>query len=355
MGTQIRQAIASDKAAWNLYVHSHSQATPYHDFSWVESVEEAYGHVNVSLIALNNDKLVGILPIVKMEHPFFGHSLCSLPFCDLGHALADNQEILNALLSQLQHLKESCGAKYIEYRDTARDMYRSTLDITSDENKLEGKKVRMLLSLPETSDQLMSGFKSKLRSQIRKSDKNGLTYQVGNNPELINAFYQVFIHNMRKLGSPVHSKSWYQALRKHYQDDLLVSIIYTQNIPIGAGIVLRNGTKACIPWASTLAEFNHLAPNMLLYWSLLKEVTDSGAKAFDFGRSTYGEGTFNFKQQWGAEPLALNWSRLEQQESPSDEHATPSKLRGMIEYGWSRLPLSMTTMIGPKIRKYISL
>ena len=351
MELQIRQAISSDKARWNQYVHAHPQATAYHNFAWVESVEQAYGHPNVSLIALDGDKVVGVLPIVKMQRPLSGYFLCSLPFCDIGHAVADNEQITITLLEQLQRLKSSSNAKHIEYRDTAPLIAAQT----NKTDELHGRKVRMLLPLPETSEQLMSGFKSKLRSQIHRAEKNGLTYQTGNSQELLNAFYQVFIHNMRKLGSPVHSKAWYEALRKNYHNDLLISVVYTETTPIGAGIVLRNGDKACIPWASTLAEYNHLAPNMLMYWSLLKEVTDSGAKEFDFGRSTYGEGTFRFKQQWGAQPLPLNWSLPGQQQDPAEAPSSPSRLRSVVEQLWSHLPIAVTAMIGPRIRKHISL
>ncbi len=352
MELQIRQTTPSDKACWNRYVHAHPQATAYHSFAWVESVEQAYDHPNVSLIALHNNQVVGVLPVTKMKIPFAGQSLCSLPFCDLGHALVDNQQVATALLEQLQQLKNSSGAKKIEYRDT--DSQTVAITIANDDELL-GKKVRMLLQLPETSELLLKSFKSKLRSQVRKSEKNGLTYQTGNSPELLDAFYQIFAQNMRKLGSPVHSKTWFQTLRQNYKNDLLISVVYTENTPIGAGIVLRNNTKACIPWASTLAEYNRLAPNMMLYWSLLKEVTDTGAKEFDFGRSTYGEGTFKFKQQWGAKPLPLNWFLPGQQSPLKEKQSAPGKLRTIVEQIWPKLPIEVTTFIGPRIRKYISL
>jgi len=346
----IRQVKTADIVRWNQYVHAHPQATPYHNFAWVDSIEQAYGHPNVSLIALTDNKVVGVLPISKMLAPLSGHFLCSSPFCDLGYAVSDNEQITHALLAELQNLKDASGAKKIEYRDTE----SFTPDaITVDD--MHGKKVRMLLALPETSEALLKGFKSKLRSQVRKAEKNGLTSQIGNNTKLLDDFYQVFIYNMRKLGSPVHSKAWYEALCKNFQDDLIISVVYSDNTPIGAGIVLRNSGKACIPWASTLSEFNHLAPNMMLYWSLLKEVTDSGSKEFDFGRSTYGEGTFKFKQQWGARPLPLNWYLPGQKPLPSNQSTKTSRLRELVEQSWSRLPISITTLIGPKIRKYISL
>jgi len=352
MNLHIYSATIADKARWNQYVHAHPQATAYHNFSWVQSVEQAYGHLNASQIAVIDDKIVGVLPIIKMKTPLSGHFYCSLPFCDVGHALADNEQIITALLDKLHDMKNSSQAKKIEYRDTFSLVDAAT---TTTNDEWQGKKVRMLLPLPDTSEQLLKSFKSKLRSQINKSEKNGLTYQLGNSAELLDAFYQIFIYNMRKLGSPVHSKNWFQALRENYQDNILISIVSTEKIPIGAAVVLRNGNKACIPWASTLVEYNRLAPNMMLYWSLLKAVTDSGSQEFDFGRSTYGEGTFKFKQQWGAQPLPLHWFLPGQQQSLSEKSTKPGQPRKIVEHAWSKLPISITTLIGPRIRKYISL
>jgi len=349
MGLEIRQTVSSDKARWNRYAHMHPHATPYHNFAWVESVEQAYGHPNASLIALDGDKVIGVLPVIKMQVPFSGHYYCSLPYCDMGYAIGDSEQIITALLDKLRNMKDESGAKKIEYRDT------SETTILRTEEALQGKKVSMFLPLPETSDELLKSFKSKLRSQIRKAEKNGLNYQTGNSQQLIDEFYQVFINNMRKLGSPTHSKAWYDSLLKNYQDDLLISVVYSESIPIGAGIVLRNGKRACIPWASTLAEYNRLAPNMLLYWSLLQMVTGSGTREFDFGRSTYGEGTYKFKRQWGAQPRLLQWFLPGQQSASVEMSSPPSKLRKIVEQTWPKLPIGITTFIGPRVRKYISL
>ena len=141
---------------------------------------------------------------------------------------------------------------------------------------------------------------------------------------------------------------------------MIISIIKHQGQAIGAGIVLFNGSKASIPWASTKREFNSLSPNMLLYWSLLEYTTDHGYKSFDFGRTSYGEGTFKFKQQWGAKPIPLAWKTYyPKQEKNTHTIKTgtyiKSKIRYFIENMWRKLPLSLTILIGPTIRKYISL
>jgi lipid II:glycine glycyltransferase (peptidoglycan interpeptide bridge formation enzyme) len=203
----------------------------------------------------------------------------------------------------------------------------------------------------------MAGFKSKLRSQIRKAEKNGLTCVVANSQTQIDDFYQIFAINMRKLGSPVHSKEWFENLFKHYSQYIVLSVVYSDKVPVGAGIVLCSANKAAIPWASTVAEYNKLSPNMMLYWSLLEHVSNLGCKEFDFGRSTYDEGTYKFKRQWGAEPVPLAWSNLVLSTTTLTENSADnvSQIRSLVEKVWAKLPLSVTTLVGPKIRKHISL
>ena len=114
-----------------------------------------------------------------------------------------------------------------------------------------------------------------------------------------------------------------------------------------------------IPWASTLAEYNALAPNMLLYWTIQSQLCERGVRQFDFGRSTFGEGTYKFKKQWGALPVALDWREWDAQgvapvAAPATAGAS-SSLRPLIESAWQRLPLAVTNSLGPRLRRYITL
>jgi FemAB-related protein (PEP-CTERM system-associated) len=351
---KIRIAVAGDQAIWDEYVDGHNNATPYHRFAWLLSIEQAYQHENVSLLAFNDDTLVGVLPCIKMQKPFSKPSYCALPFCDLGFGLANEPSILKALQSEALTLLQHEGGNCFDYRDSV----NASLD-----DELAGKKVRMVLPLPGDSEALMAGFKSKLRSQIRKAEKNELTCVITNSQTQIDDFYQIFAINMRKLGSPVHSKKWFECLFNNYAQQSILSVVYSDKVPVGAGIVLRTANKVAIPWASTVAEYNKLAPNMMLYWSLLEHVSNLGCTEFDFGRSTYDEGTYKFKRQWGAEPVPLAWSDLAQNQAPNqtttDITSTGSdnvnQIRALVEKTWSKLPLGVTTRLGPKIRKHISL
>jgi FemAB-related protein (PEP-CTERM system-associated) len=349
--TEIKLIQSEDFAAWDEYVKQHGSASAYHRIAWKQAVESGYKHKCFYWVARQSDgTVVGILPTVLIAPPFLKGSLCALPFCDVGGILADNNEVHTCLLNQAIQF---CKEQNITVFDNRSSIKSETL---LDIENLPATKVRMLMQLPEDSDALFSGFKSKLRSQIRKSEKNGLTAKTGNSSHFVNEFYQVFTRNMRDLGSPVHSKKWFEHIISSYGEDAIIATVYSENQVVGAGIVLFNGNKACIPWASTNSDFNRLAPNMLLYWTLLKYVNDRGCKEFDFGRSTIGEGTFKFKSQWGARPELLNWQKYNNSGQLIEETSgEASNLRLFVEKTWRKLPVNISEYIGPKIRKYISL
>ena len=312
----------SDAERWDKYVSRHVHASPYHLFAWRRSIESAYHQKSYYLMALNDQKdIIGILPCILIKPPFAAATLCSLPYCDHGEALADSPAVVEGLVSEADTLRKRLRARRYEYRSTR----LTTCDSIDQGATTAPQKVRMILDLPETSEALFATFKSKLRSQIKKAEKNGLTFEISNDESLVTDFYYVFSNNMRDLGSPTHSKRWFESIGRFYAKNSTISIVYHDSSPIGAGLVLINGATATIPWASTLRSHNKLAPNMLLYWSLLRYATDSGCKQFDFGRSI------------------------------PDAPVQRIRLRQAAEYVWRKLPLSLTIRLGSRIRRYISL
>jgi FemAB-related protein (PEP-CTERM system-associated) len=342
-----------NSAQWQEFIFNHPDASAYHDYAWGQAIYLAYGHKPIYFLAFQHTCVVAALPIIVIKRPFLKPSFYALPFCDVGGCLAVSDEASVDLLNYVAKHLNSTNKNPIELRESGGYLHERI----DDTHTITGQKVRMLLSMPGSSEALFNSFKSKLRSQIRKAEKNGLTFELGNSSKLIDDFYQVFAHNMRALGSPVHSKLLFEKLRESYGEKLLVSIVSKDGIAIAGGIVLLGRKTASIPWASTLAEFNKLSPNMMLYWSLLKKVADSGYQTFDFGRSTFGEGTFKFKQQWGAKPVALNWSThpTTTNHRENEVNKKTGKIRALVEMIWRKLPLFLTITIGPKIRKFISL
>ena len=94
---------------------------------------------------------------------------------------------------------------------------------------------------------------------------------------------------------------------------------------------------------------------MMLYWTMLEYACDNGLKYFDFGRSSPDEGTYKFKEQWGTIPTVLHWHYIALDGQPiSEETSEKSKFEKAIRF-WQKIPVPVTKIIGPMIRKHIGL
>jgi FemAB-related protein (PEP-CTERM system-associated) len=346
---RIRFADLADQSLWDTFVLSQEHAGPYHLFAWRMAVEKSYQHKSYYLISEGEKAdIQGVLPLILVKPPFMSGTLVSLPFCDYGGVLALHKDIKQQLLCSAYELAQSLNVAL-----EIRNIYPETLLTSLYQLEAVSHKARMVLDLPESSDILWNGFKSKLRSQIKRPQKDGLIFKMGS-LEKFDDFYTVFRINMRDLGSPVHSKTWISSVLGSFGTQAHVGVVYKDERPIAAGIIIENSNTISMPWASALSEFSKLSPNMLLYWGFLKYSCENGFRRFDFGRSTPGEGTYKFKEQWGATPYPLSWysKGLSQNNGYSVRNG---EIRKIIEKTWSRLPQCLVDIVGPKLRKYIIL
>jgi FemAB-related protein (PEP-CTERM system-associated) len=213
------------------------------------------------------------------------------------------------------------------------------------------RKLTVIKRLPETSEELWEkGLKAKVRSQVRRPMKEGMEVAFG--PDLLDDFYSVFSATMRDLGTPVLPRPFFHALRDHLGDAVLFAVVTLGDVPVAAGCGLVYGGELEITWAGSSRAHQRQAPNMLLYWGMMEEATRRGLKAFNFGRASPDSGTHRFKKQWGTEDIPLPWMQW----SPSGVASTPSpdgKKMQMATRTWSRLPLRVTNVLGPRLSRLI--
>lgn len=345
----VRIADQSDWSRWDSFLLSQPNAWPYHLFAWREAIIQGYKHDPYYFIAEEADEIIGVLPVIHLKFPFITNELTALPYCDVGNYVGSD-EAFSVILDSFVELGKKLSVETINLRGSLDIDYSATVPMTLESTN----KVRMLMNLPDSSDILISSYKSKLRSQIRKSEKNGVVFRWGSLDDIDN-FYSVMSYNMRDLGSPVHSRSWFHSVLNSFNKNARLGLVELDGKTVGGCIILMLNDKLCIPWASTLRKYNHLAPNMLLYWNVLKYACDNHFKTFDFGRSSSMEGTYRFKAQWGAEASPLDWYTINIHAHVEKNSIGMDSKRAYFEHVWRKMPLIVTNYFGPKIRRYISL
>jgi FemAB-related protein (PEP-CTERM system-associated) len=334
-------------ADWDNFVRAQTGWSHFHLYGWRTVMERAFGHECIYLAARDEaGGIVGVLPLVRVRSLIFGHFLVSMPFLNYGGPLGSEEAIV-VLVAEAKELAAGGKVKLLELRA------RTELPI---DLPVSHRKITVLLDLPETPEALMKQLPAKLRSQVRRPTKDGVTARIG--PDQLGAFYEVFAHHMRDLGTPVLSRRFFEVAREVFGDQMIFAAAYHQDRPVACGCGFLWDGEFEISWASSLRSHNSMSPNMLIYWELMAHVIGRGAGVFNFGRCTRGSGTHKFKMQWGSREEQLWWYRFGRGAEEGDEGggATPSQEKGVFALAsraWQRLPVPLTNRLGPAIVKFI--
>lgn len=333
-----------DETAWEQFVESRQEACGYHAVAWGGLINRVFGHKVYYLMVRDQEGMVkGVLPLVYMRSSLFGRFLTSMPFFNYGGILSESAGARDALLDAATETAQSLKATHIELR------HEAPLETGW---PVRSHKVSMRLELPRCYEDLLKAFPSKLRSQVRRGEREGMTSRLGA-VELLEDFYQVFARNMRDLGTPVYGKPFFREILQTFSKGARICIVYLANRPVAAGFVLGFRQSLEIPWASSDRRYARLAPNMVLYNAVLRYACTEGYREFDFGRSTVDSGTYRFKEQWGARPLTLYWYYwLSKGTKMPDLNPQNPKYQLAIRM-WQYLPVPVTQMVGPAIVKYL--
>jgi hypothetical protein len=89
---------------------------------------------------------------------------------------------------------------------------------------------------------------------------------------------------------------------------------------------------------------------MLLYWEAMKRAILDNYRVFDFGRSSYESGQYNFKRQWGAEEVPLHWHYRVFRGDVPDINPNNPRFALMVRC-WQRMPLLLSNRLGPWITR----
>jgi FemAB-related protein (PEP-CTERM system-associated) len=329
-------------AEWDRLVASMPGSDFCHLAAWRGIMSDVLGHQTHYSLALDaSGEPGGVLPLVRVRSRLFGDYLVSMPFLSYGGPLGP-PAAQKALAAHAITLAGQLGVDLLELR--GRFEPPEPLAPSS-------RKITVLLDLPDTADELWEkGLKSKLRSQIRRPMKEGMTTEFGSG--LVDDFYAVFSRTMRDLGTPVLPRRFFEAVAERFPDQALFGVVRHDGEPVAAGCGFLWNGEAEITWAGADRRVSRLAPNMLLYWSFMAETVARGGSVFNFGRCTPGSGTHRFKRQWGGRDVPLPWGQW----SASAVDATPSpdsaKFR-LATRTWSRLPVAVTNRLGPPLARLL--
>ncbi len=338
----VRVEQTHDATSWDTFVAAHPDGTVEHLFAWHDIFRDVFGQSPIYLTATRGTQVIGVLPLVCVRSLILGRQVVSLPYASYSGLLCDDAAATDALVERARQIASAFGARRLELRNIGRHVPYS---------QCRTHKVGARLDLPRTVDALWTALDRKVRNQIRRAQKESLTVERGG-ANLVEDFYTVFTENMRDLGTPVFPKALFaRAADLHGAS---VFVVRKDGVPVAASVTLTWRGRTLVPRASALRRYRQLSPNMLLYWGMLEAAVTDGASQFDFGRSTSGGGTHDFKLQWGAQDFPLHWETIpvDDRSAPSVPSTASSHMDRLVQL-WQRMPLPIANTLGPRLIRHI--
>lgn len=336
---QVRVLDGDSHERWDTYVDGHPEATFFHRAGWSTVMQRAFGHPTHYLLAEAGGTIQGVLPLVHIRSRLFGNALMSIPFGVYGGILADTPAARAALDNAACKLAEDLQVDHLEYRNLRQQHPgRPTKDLY----------VTFRKTLEPEVEANMNAIPRKQRRMVRKGIKAGLASEF--EPD-IERFYPIFAANVRRLGTPVFSRRYFETLIEVFGDDCRVLTATQDGQPVASVVTFYFRDEVLPYYGAGTPDARQVAGYDFLYWELMRRACEDGYRVFDFGRSKRDTGSFSFKKNWGFEPQPLyyEYHLVRASEIPNVNPLNP-KYRYFIA-AWQRLPLPVANWLGPKLSR----
>jgi FemAB-related protein (PEP-CTERM system-associated) len=346
---RLRTEPCESPAAWDAFVER-QDAPPTTTWRWGNALE-SLGHDRYYLAATADGDVVGALPLFHVRSRLFGDQLVSVPFTAHGSLVAADgfrKRARDRLLEQTRLLADALDVDVVSLRNR---------DLGSVEGFVhERRYVTYLVSLDGGPDAVWERMDSSRRNHVRQAEQAGVRVRAGDDEEDLRAFYDLYLRTMRSHGSPPHSYGFFERLWEEFHADGTLRLLLAEYEGTPTNAVINFASESRVyEWKGVSdPDYRGLDGGSLIEWTAIERAAEDGFDRYGHGRTRDDSGVAAFKRSFGGEKVWMD----DYHYFPGGAVDLPDPERG--EYDrvtelWRRVPLPVTRLVGPHIRKSITL
>ncbi len=332
-------------AAWDAFVSTQANASPFHLRAWRTVVNASLGHRSLCLGAVDADgALQGVLPLAETKSKLFGHAVVSIPGAVEAGVLACTPEVAVQLLDAAKVQAQALGVSHLELR------HRSPT-ATAWSTHPEPLYFSFRKALADNAEAIMLAIPRKQRAEVRKGINAGCRFEVDARSD---RFYALYADNVRRHGTPGFSKRHFDTIKSAFGEACEFAVVLNgEGKPISSVMSLYLGDTIFPYYAGDLPEARRNAANDFKYYALMAHAHARGAKVFDYGRSKLGTGPYHFKKNWGFEPVPYHYefALFKGDHIPQNNPLNPKYALAIAT--WRKLPLALVNRIGHPLARHL--
>jgi FemAB-related protein (PEP-CTERM system-associated) len=332
-----------DQGAWDTFLIGIPHSCVFDTAAWQNAVHATYNQHVFWLTVKDQDRIRGVLPLTLAGGFPFQRLLTTGVFSSYGSVCAVEASIRRALIDRAIALTITENATCLQLKNTLPSGHERLVSHTDYQT--------YVLNLSDPKYMWTEVLTGKARTAIRKAESMKLNYRTGHH--LFDAFYQIIAENMRRLGTPVHSRAFYRNILVNFGQNAEILVCYYEQVPIATLLTLRYKQVVTALSAASRSSYWKFNPNNFVYWEAMKLAHSNGAKQFDFGRSLRESGQAVFKKLMGAEPKDLYYEYFLNRVKVIPRIDQRNRRLHFLTSTWSRLPLPVTRWLGPSLIRNI--
>ncbi|SKA80874.1 Acetyltransferase (GNAT) domain-containing protein [Thiothrix eikelboomii] len=156
-------------------------------------------------------------------------------------------------------------------------------------------KVELIVDLSKTCDQRLKDFSKSTRRNIRLAFKQGFHFRIGNDLELLQAFYALYLKQMHEVGSLPHSWRFFAELHHHYQASMSLFVGYFAETPVVAALAFSSKDELYGAWMGLDPAYKKENVFLTMLWSIIEYCEQTGKPYYNLGRSSVASHAYDFK------------------------------------------------------------
>lgn len=278
-------------------------ASIFHDAAWLRLVADRYRYpvAAVCVVDDGSGEIAAGLPLAAVGSRLTGRRLVAVPFADACGPLVAPDAPAGALdeLVRAVEAERARRAIALEVREGVAAL-GTTVDLF----------MQHVVDLTPGWEAVEKAFHSRVRRNVRKARREGVTVERRTDRDALDAFYALHLQTRRRLGVPTQPKSFIRAFTGIFDAGLgFVGLASHGDRPVAAAVFLRNPRGLLYKYGASDEAALQLRPNNVLFADVIRWACEEGLESLDLGRTDAGqEGLASFKRSWGGLETTLAYT-----------------------------------------------
>jgi len=286
---------------------------PLQSYAWGELKRPDWTPLRLGVY--NKEDIISILTILIKSMPFinskFGYVPRGLALRNLGDLNIVLKEMINYIRSiKISFLLSDPDLSFCEWfansENIIKKVVRSYIDAGFIKGGRQEQPIRsVILDLAKSEEEMLADMRSKNRQYIRKSIKNGVKIEVGEDKHIEN-FCEILEEIAKEKNYVMHEMKYYKNVWENFrkEDKTVMLIAKYKEKTVGAYMILFSKYCAYEMFGGCNKDGSNLLANYALKWESIKYAKNLGKKFYDqWGAELVHPGLVQFKEGFGGKVI----------------------------------------------------